>query len=158
MSYFLLEASRAPYGTMSAQEEWKRKAANEAAKLVEDKMTVGLGSGSTLSEVIKILGDMESEADFVPASVATQQLANKMDLNLISLEEDSELDIAIDGADEVNPNFVMIKGGGGAHTREKIVANAAEEVAIVVDKSKLVESLGEKIQFQLRSYPLPMNT
>ncbi len=132
-----------------SQEEWKRNAAKEAANLAEDEMTVGLGSGSTLAEIVKVLGEEESEADFVSASIVTQQLADKMDLNLISLDEDTKLDFAIDGADEIDPNFSMIKGGGGAHTREKIVASAAEKVAIVVDKTKLVENLGE-------DFPVPV--
>lgn len=107
-------------------------------------MTVGLGSGSTLAEVVKTLGERGSEANFVVASVATQQLADEMGLNIVSLKKNSKLDITIDGADEVDPDFALIKGGGGAHTREKILTNAAEQVAIVVDKTKLVENLGEK--------------
>lgn len=126
-----------------SQEKWKKRAAREAAGLVDDGMKVGLGSGSTLAEVVKFLGDRGSKSEFVAASSATQQIADKMGLNLISLEKGSRLDITIDGADEVAPDFSMIKGGGGAHTREKIVASAAEEVAIVVDRSKLVERLGE---------------
>ncbi len=129
---------------MSSREEWKRNAAKEAAELVEDDMSVGLGSGTTLAEVVKILGEKETEANFVVSSISTQKLVEKMNLNLISLEKETELDMTIDGADEVNPNFHMVKGGGGAHTREKIGANAAEEVNIVVDKTKLVKNLGEK--------------
>lgn len=129
---------------MSEKDLWKRNAARKAANLVEDEMLVGLGSGSTLAEVVKILGDRGSEAEFVVASIATQRLAERVGLNLASLEKRSRLDITIDGADEIDPNFNMIKGGGGAHTREKMVASAAVEVAIVVDKTKLVMSLGEK--------------
>lgn len=129
---------------MEKQEKWKKDAAEEAAELVEDDMAVGLGSGTTLAKVVKKLGEKKSKADFVAASTATQRLVEKMNLNLISLGETTELDITIDGADEVNPDFDMIKGGGGAHTRERIVASAAREVAIVVDKTKLVKKLGEK--------------
>ena len=127
-----------------SKKDWKKNAAEKAAKLVEDDMTVGLGSGSTLAEVVKTLGEKKSEAEFVCASTSTLQLADRMDLNLTSLKKNTELDITIDGADEVNPEFDMIKGGGGAHAREKIVANAARKVAIVVDKTKFVEKLGEK--------------
>lgn len=126
------------------QERWKKNAAKEAAKLVEDDMIVGIGSGSTLAEVVRILGEKGSKADFVCGSIATQKLAERLGLNVVSLEKNSQVDITIDGADEVDPKLSMIKGGGGAHTREKIVASAAREVAIVVDKTKLVDNLGEK--------------
>lgn len=129
---------------MSSRDEWKRNAAEEAAKLVEDGMSVGLGSGTTLAEVVRVLGELGSEADFVAASMATQQLADRLNLNLVSLKEYSALDLVIDGADEVDPDFRMIKGGGGDHTREKILASAAERVSIVVDRTKLVDELGEK--------------
>lgn len=127
-----------------SQDEWKKNAAEKAAELVRDDMTVGLGSGSTLAKVVEALAERNSEAYFVTASSATQQLADKLGLNLTSLEKGSELDLTIDGADEVSPNFSMIKGGGGAHTREKIVASSAEKVAIVADRTKLVENLGDK--------------
>lgn len=129
---------------MPARDEWKRNAAEKAVEIVEDRMVVGLGSGSTVGEVIKALGKAESKSKFVASSAATQQLAEKMGLNLVSLERGSELDIVIDGADEVDPYFAMIKGGGGAHTREKIVSSAGKEVNIVVDRTKLVFRLGEK--------------
>lgn len=129
---------------MSLEDDWKRNAAEKATEIVEDWMKVGLGSGSTLGEVIKVLGKIGSEAEFVASSAATQQLTEKMGLNLVSLERGSELDIVIDGADEVDPYFAMIKGGGGAHTREKIVASAGENINIVVDRTKLVSRLGEK--------------
>lgn len=126
------------------QAEWKRNAGRKAADLVEDDMLVGLGSGSTLAEVVKALGERGSKADFVSSSVVTQQMAVKLGLNVVSLKRNTRLDIAIDGADEVDPNFAVIKGGGGAHTREKIVASAGKEFFMVVDKTKLVEKLGER--------------
>lgn len=141
---FILKAPSHSMEKMSAQEDWKKNAAEEAASLVEDEMKVGLGSGSTLAEVVKVLGDKDSGADFVAASAATQQLADKMGLNLFSLEGGTRLDLAIDGADEIDANLSVIKGGGGAHTRERMVASAAEEVTIVVDKTKLAEVLGKK--------------
>ncbi len=129
---------------MSVENKWKRNAAEKAAEMVEDGMRVGLGSGSTLGEVVKVLGEMKSKAKFVASSSATQQLVQKMGLELDSLERGTELDIVIDGADEVDPNFAMIKGGGGAHTREKIVASAGGKINIVVDRTKLFSGLGKK--------------
>jgi len=125
-------------------EIWKRRAAEAAAKLVRDKMVVGLGSGTTVAEIIRALAKLNPKATFVPSSSTTQRLASDLGLKLSSLDVHDKLDLAIDGADEVDPNFNMIKGGGGAHTREKIVAGAAERVVIVVDRTKLVRKLGER--------------
>lgn len=121
----------------------KRSAGKRAAELVEDGMLVGLGSGSTLAESVKALGELEPDAGYVASSVSTQRLAESMGLDLISLEKGVELDLVIDGADEIDRDFNMIKGGGGALTREKMVSSAGKKVAIVVDESKLVENLGE---------------
>ena len=125
-------------------EMWKREAAKVAAKLVRDKMVVGLGSGTTVAEIIRVLAKLKSKATFIPSSSLTQRLAGDLGLKLSSLDVYEKLDLMIDGADEVDPNFNMIKGGGGAHTREKIVAGAAKRVAIVVDRTKLVKKLGER--------------
>lgn len=138
---------------MSDREEWKINAAKEAAGLVDDEMTVGLGSGSTLGEVVKALGEKDSGAEFVASSVATQKLAEKMGLKLVSLVKEPEIEIVIDGADEVDPNLEMIKGGGGSHTREKIVASAGDEMNVVVDKTKLVRRLGEKTPVPVEVVP-----
>jgi len=107
-------------------------------------MTVGLGSGSTLANVVKHLGGVGTNAEFVVASSATRRLAEKFDLKLTNLKRNERLDLAIDGADEINPELVLLKGGGGAHTREKIVAGAADSFAIVVDRTKLVDRIGTK--------------
>lgn len=125
-------------------ENWKYNAAREAVKPLRGGMVIGLGSGSTVAKVVKVLGELDLDATFVSSSSSTQKLAEKAGLNLTSLNEELRLDVTIDGADEVAPDFSMIKGGGGAHTREKIVANAADEVIIVVDKTKLVKDLGIK--------------
>lgn len=134
---------------MSSREDWKENAAKEAAGLVEDEMTVGLGSGTTLEKVVEILGEKDSKADFVTSSTSTQRLANKYGLNTVSLEKGTELDMGLDGADEVDLEFSLMKGGGGAHTREKIVAGAAKEFFIVVDQTKLVQNIGE-------THPVPI--
>lgn len=132
---------------------WKRSAAEVAAKLVQDKMAVGLGSGTTVTKVIQALAKLKSEAIFVPSSSTTQRLASDLGLKLSSLDVHDKLDLMIDGADEIDPNFNMIKGRGGAHTREKIVAGAAKRVVIVVDKIKLVKKLGERAPVPVEVLP-----
>jgi ribose 5-phosphate isomerase A len=107
-------------------------------------MVVGLGSGTTVAAVVRALAGLNPNATFVPASSITQRLASDLGLKLGSLDIHDKLDLVIDGADEVDPNFDMIKGGGGAHTREKIIAGAAKRAVIVVDKTKLVRKLGER--------------
>jgi ribose 5-phosphate isomerase A len=125
----------------------------EAAKLVESGMAVGLGSGTTVAHVVQILAEQKPKAVFVPSSIATQKLAGKLGLELGSLEDHPKLDLMIDGADEVDPDFDMIKGKGGAQTREKIVASAARRVAIVVDRTKLVRRLGERAPVPVEVLP-----
>ena len=126
------------------KEEWKRVAAEVAAKLVHEEMVVGLGSGTTVALVVRTLARLKPKAIFVPSSSAIQRLVGKLGLGLSSLNAHEKLDLTIDGADEVDPNFNLIKGRGGAHTREKIVASAARRVVIVVDRTKLVRKLGER--------------
>jgi len=126
-------------------EEWKRAAAEAAAKLVRDGMVVGLGSGTTVAQVVRALAGFKPNATFVPSSSATQRLANKLGLRLSSLDAHERLDLMLDGADEVDPNFNLIKGRGGAHTREKMVASAARRVVIIVDITKLGRRLGERM-------------
>jgi ribose 5-phosphate isomerase A len=125
-------------------EELKIAAAEAAAKLVRRGMVVGLGSGTTVAQVVRALAKKKPRAIFVPSSIYIQRLASELGLKLASLHEYRRLDLMIDGADEVDANFDMIKGRGGAHTREKIVAGAAKRVAIVVDRTKLVRKLGER--------------
>jgi len=132
---------------------WKREAAKVAAKLVRDKMVVGLGSGTTVAEIIRVLAKLKSKATFITSSSLTQRLAGDLGLKLSSLDVYDKLDIMIDGADEVDPDFNLIKGRGGAHTREKIVAGAAERVVIVVDRTKLVKKLGERAPVPVEVLP-----
>lgn len=134
-------------------EMWKLAAAEAAAKLVRDKMVVGLGSGTTVVKVIQVLGKLKSGAIFVPSSSTTQRLAGDLGLKLSSLDVHHKLDLMIDGADEVDPNFNMVKGHGGAHTREKIVARAAKRVVIIVDQTKLVKKLGERAPVPVEVLP-----
>ncbi|PIU13510.1 MAG: ribose 5-phosphate isomerase A [Hadesarchaea archaeon CG08_land_8_20_14_0_20_51_8] len=139
-------------------EDWKISAAEAAARLVKRGMTVGLGSGSTVAHAVKCLAKLKLDAPFVPSSIATQRLASELGLKLASLHEYRKLDLMIDGADEVDARFNMIKGRGGAQTREKIVADAAKRVVIVVDRTKLVSLLGEKMPVPVEVLPFVYRT
>lgn len=125
----------------------KRAAAYAAADLVQDGMTIGLGSGSTFAFVIERLAarrrDQGLKVRGVPTSRTTAELAQQAGVPLLTLDEVERLDLAIDGADEVDPQKNLIKGGGGAHVRERIVAAAAKEMVVIVDESKLVPVLGK---------------
>ena len=120
----------------------KERAGRFAAGFVESGMTVGLGSGSTVAYTIAALGEKALDIVCVATSKRTEALARKLRLKLATPDEVKRLDIAIDGADEVDPMCHLIKGGGGAHTREKIVAEMADRFVVVVDESKLVDGLG----------------
>ncbi len=128
-------------------ESLKRQAGEFAAGFVESGMTVGLGSGSTAIFATRRIalslqrGELSAIVG-VPTSLATEAAAIKLGIPLTTLAERPRVDITIDGADEVDPAFNLIKGGGGAHLREKIVAQASERLVIVVDDSKLVDQLG----------------
>lgn len=127
--------------------EKKRAAAEAAAEMVQDGMVLGLGTGSTSNLAIERIGRKVSEGlrvRGVATSLATEALARKVGIPLVSLDEVEELDLTIDGADEVDPRFNLIKGMGGALLREKVVAFASREEVIIVDDSKLVEVLGTK--------------
>lgn len=134
-------------------EEWKRSAARTATRFVKKGMVVGLGSGSTVAHFIEVLGEERPKALFVASSSSTQKLASEKGLTLVSLNDFQKLDLVVDGADEVDPDFNMIKGGGGAHTREKILASVAKKVVIIVDRTKLVHRLGERMPLPVEVLP-----
>lgn len=134
-------------------ETWKAAAAREAAKLVRDGMVVGLGSGSTVAKLIEALAELRPDADYIAASSSSERLAKELGLKLTSFEEHQRIDLTIDGADEVDPNFDMIKGHGGAHTREKIIAVAARKMVVIVDKTKLVRKLGQRFPVPVEVLP-----
>jgi ribose 5-phosphate isomerase A len=137
-------------------DEQKRVAAGRAAKFVEDGMTVGLGSGTTSLMCVRALGQRVREGLHfvgVPTSEETARLARSLNIPLVSLEERGRLDVAIDGADEVDPQLNLIKGHGGALLREKIVARAAARVVIVVDNSKRVLRLGQRATLPVEVVP-----
>ena len=130
---------------VSANVNAKRLAGEAAAELVESGMMVGLGTGSTVAWTIKRLGERVKEEglDFygVPTSYQAEDLAIASGIKLTTLNQHPQLDLAIDGADQVDANLLVIKGGGAAHTREKVVSCSARSFIIVADESKFVEKL-----------------
>ncbi|MEM3586443.1 MAG: ribose-5-phosphate isomerase RpiA [Candidatus Jordarchaeaceae archaeon] len=129
-----------------ANTESKKKAAQAALKHVKDNMVIGVGTGSTVSCFIEFLGEKVREGLkvlAVPTSYQSAILLSEHKIPLTTLMNHNSLDIVVDGADEVDPNLNLIKGGGAALTQEKIVASATEHLIIIVDSSKLVQNLGE---------------
>lgn len=123
--------------------ELKIKAAQAAMAYIEDDMVIGIGTGSTVNFFIKELATIKHRIDAcVPSSKATETLLRAAGIPVIDLNSVSELPLYIDGADEVTIKGEMIKGGGGALTREKIVANVARQFICIVDQSKVVTHLG----------------
>lgn len=125
----------------------KQQAGEYAAAFVESGMIVGLGSGSTAIFATRRIAERIRRGELtdiraIPTSLATEAAAIELGIPLTTLADHPRIDITIDGADEVDPAFNLIKGGGGAHLREKIVAQATERLVIVVDDSKLVDQLG----------------
>jgi ribose 5-phosphate isomerase A len=125
-----------------AQTRAKDAAGRQAAGYVTDGMKVGLGTGSTVHFTILELGDRQPDIVCTATSKATEELARSLGLTVVSPDEIGSLDLAIDGADEVDPAFNLTKGGGGAHTREKLVESMTSRLIVVVDESKLVPALG----------------
>ena|SRR5271166_4366036 len=134
-----------------ANDQDKEAAARASLKYVRDGQVVGLGTGSTAAYFIKLLGEQVKEGlqiRGIPTSVRSRELAISMGIPLTTLDECQEIAVTVDGADEVDPQLRLIKGGGGALLREKIVASATDQLVIVADDSKRVERLGK--------FPLPV--
>jgi len=144
------------------REEAKKRVALEAMKHVKDKFIVGLGSGSTAAYVIQEIGEKIRLEGLrilgVPTSHQAMMLAVHCGVPLTTLNEHPQLDLAIDGADQVDRELNLIKGGGGALTREKIVASAAKEFVIVADETKLVERLGTNHTIPIEVLPFALPT
>ena len=133
----------------------KRLAAEAAAELVEDGMTVGLGTGSTVAFLLPALAARGlSRIRCVATSVATEEQARELGIPVEEFSSLRRLDIAIDGTDEVTPEGWLIKGGGGAHLREKIVAAAADRFVVIADSSKPVDALRGPVPLELFSFGL----
>ena len=137
-------------GTMKLEQE-KQEAARRSLAFVKDGYVVGLGTGSTAFYAISLLGERVREGlniRGIPTSAKSRDLAAGLGIPLTSFEESPLIDVTIDGADEINPAVQLIKGGGGALLREKIVASASRKVVIIADSSKQVPILGK--------FPLPV--
>ncbi len=125
-----------------ARAQAKEEAGRHAAGYVTDGMKVGLGTGSTVHWTIVELGERALDITCTATSLQTHELATSLGLRVVSPDEIGSLDIAIDGADEVDSAFNLTKGGGAAHTREKIVASMSSRFIVVVDETKIVDALG----------------
>ncbi|MCC1493174.1 ribose-5-phosphate isomerase RpiA [Cognatishimia sp. F0-27] len=139
-------------GELSPIDKAKYVAARRAADLVEDGMRVGLGTGSTAAWLVRCLGEMVRDDGLkfraVPTSTRTAELAREVGIEVVTLDEARWLDITIDGADEVDDDLALIKGGGGALLQEKIVATASDQMVVIADAAKQVDTLG--------AFPLPV--
>jgi ribose 5-phosphate isomerase A len=141
---------RAPAPTsLSEATSQKQAAAQAAAALVGDGFRVGLGTGSTVAFLLPALAARELKLRCVATSPATERAARELGLHLEDLDALGELDIAIDGADQVDPRGWLVKGGGGAHTREKIVAAAAKRFVVIASAEKAVSSLQPPIPLEI---------
>ena len=133
-------------------EDLKRQAGQTACAFIESGMKLGLGTGSTvkyvLQEIARRIQDENLVVVGVPTSIETERISNKLGIPLCSLDEIDELDLVIDGADEFDPDFNLIKGGGAALVREKIIAQSGKKLIVVADERKQVQTLG--------TFPLPI--
>lgn len=116
-------------------------------------MWVGLGSGDTASRAIRLLGERRLKITCVATSEKSAQLGRDVGLEVRSPDDTQQLDVTIDGADEIDPELRLIKGGGAAHTREKLVAHASAQLIIVADASKRVQRLGDKMRLPVEILP-----
>jgi ribose 5-phosphate isomerase A len=144
-----------------AQDAWKRIVGVAAARLVEDGMVIGLGTGSTAVQLTYALAQRIQEGlrivGAVPTSKATAQLALQLGIPLTTLDDHPELDMDIDGADEIDGTLGLIKGGGGALLREKIVASAARRFVVIADITKQVSILGQTVPLPVEIIPFALS-
>ncbi len=144
----------------STVEVEKRIAAEKAVEFVENNMVLGLGTGSTVAFVLEALARRVKEGlriKGIPTSEATAKLARELGIELTDFEDNTVCDLAIDGADEVNGNLDLIKGGGGALLREKIVASSATKFIVIVDSHKVVEKLGKfRVPIEVIQFASPL--
>ena len=134
-----------------ANDQEKEAAARASLRFLKDGQVVGLGTGSTAAYFIKLLGEEVKKGlriRGIPTSLRSGELAMSLGIPVITLDDCQEIDVTVDGADEVDPQLRLIKGGGGALLREKIVASATRQMIVVADESKQVQRLGK--------FPLPV--
>jgi ribose 5-phosphate isomerase A len=140
---------------VSPADEEKRIAAEAAAELIEGGMTVGLGTGSTVAHLLPAIARRGlNDIRCVATSVATEDQARELGIPVEEFSQLGRLDIAIDGTDQITPDGWVIKGGGGAHLREKIVAAAAERFVVIADSSKPVDVLTPPVPLELFAFGL----
>jgi ribose 5-phosphate isomerase A len=140
-------------GDVVAQQ--KRAAARAAADFVKDGMRVGLGTGSTVAYLLEALGERElRNVRCVATSPATERAARALGLTVCESDELDELDVAIDGADQIDPSGWLVKGGGGAHTREKIIAASARRFVVIASAEKAVAQLTPPVPLELMRFGL----
>jgi ribose 5-phosphate isomerase A len=135
-------------------EDEKRLAGETAAELVEDGMTVGLGTGSTVAYLLPVLARRNLSLRCVATSQRTADAARSLGILVEAFVGIDRLDIAIDGADQIAPDGWLVKGGGGAHTREKLVAVTSERFVVIANSTKLVERIHQPIPLELFSFGL----
>jgi ribose 5-phosphate isomerase A len=140
---------------MADRDAEKRAAAEASAELVRDGDKVGLGTGSTVAPMLPALAARKLNIRCVATSVATEVAARALGLEVEPFERLDRLDIAIDGADQIDPAGWLVKGGGGAHTREKVVAAAADRFVVIASSDKVVERIGPPIPLELVNFGLP---
>ena len=132
----------------------KRAAAEAAAQLVDEGMAVGLGTGSTVAFLLPAIAARRLQIRCVATSPATEREARRLGIDVGPFDGVERLDIAIDGADQVAPDGWLVKGGGGAHFREKIVAAAADRFVVIVDSGKPVDELSGPVPLELARFGL----
>jgi ribose 5-phosphate isomerase A len=148
---------------LKKQEELKQKAAHRAVDFVYSGMVVGLGTGSTTAFAVMRIAERLKSGDLknivgIPTSIRTQTQAAELGIPLCGLDDQPLIDVTIDGADEVDPALNLIKGGGGALLREKVVAQASRQNVIIVDESKLSPCLGTRWALPVEVIPFAVKT
>jgi ribose 5-phosphate isomerase A len=134
---------------LSAVEDEKRAAAEQAAGLFEDGMTVGLGTGTTVAYLLPVLAARRLNLRCVATSPRTEQAARELGFSLEPFDALDRLDLTIDGADQIDPAGWLVKGGGAAHTREKVVAAASDRFVVIGSSDKLVEAIAPPVPLEL---------
>jgi ribose 5-phosphate isomerase A len=141
---------RPPLGESQEIARLKQTAAGAAAGLLRDGMRVGLGTGTTVAHLLPAIAELRlKDLRCVATSPATERAAKALGLNVEALDDVGSLDIAIDGADQIDPDGWLVKGGGGAHTREKIVASAASRFVVIASGEKAVAKLASPVPLEL---------